>query len=198
MAMDTTPDGASRRDLLRGGAIGVGALVGGVMAAPAISEAAAPGVKLAAASGPGQHFWLAIAGITGAGTAKGFEKQIAVSSFSWGVSVALAAVGQPQGRPTATDFSFQALSSKATPQLLLNAVSGKVAQTAVLTGVRTTARGVAQNYLKITLTHVLVSSLEQGESGGGQPQDAVSLNYQKVTLLLDGVTTTFNFAPSPG
>jgi type VI secretion system secreted protein Hcp len=180
--------GASRRDVLRGGALGMGALVG-AMGVSGVADAATPSVRMAAAASSAQRFFLAIDGVTGPATAKGFEKQIPVHAYSWGVTNTggTGGGGGGAGKSTLLPFSFTASSSLASPQLALLAATEKHAVKAVLRGVKS---GKTTPYLTITLTTVLVSSLQQTESSGGAPLDTVQLKFAKISYAEGGQTMT--------
>ena len=180
-----------RRDVLRGGALG--ALVGAVGTA-GVSEAATPGYQLAATSSATQQFFLAVKGIDGPSTTKGFEKQIPLHAFSWGVTNSAAPVGAGAGKATEAPFAFTSSTSKASPLFAKFVCTGEHIATAVLTGLRRNPAGVLSKYLKLTLAGVIVSSVRLGESGSGAAIDQVSLGYRTVTLVIDGVSMTFDFA----
>ena len=186
-----------RRDVLRGGALGVGALVGAVGMAGA-GEASPPGFQMAASSTASQQFWLAVKGVDGPSTTKGYEKQIPLHSFGWGVDNSAPVAGPGAGKATASPFTFTATSSKASPQLAKLACTGVHISTVVLSGVRRNAAGVMTRYLKLTLTDALVSSLHLGEANAGAPTDHVALLFGGVTFVIDSVSMTFDFASSTG
>ena len=83
--------------------------------------------------------------------------------------------------------------------LMANAVSGMVFKSAVLSA-RKAGKG-QEEYLKITLENVLVTSYQSGGSTAALPVDQFSLNFDKITVMYrvqndDGsvgapVTTTF-------
>jgi type VI secretion system secreted protein Hcp len=187
--------GASRRDVLRGGALGVGALVG-AMGVTGAAEASTPAVRMAAASTPAQRFFLQVDGVDGPATAKGFEKQIPVQAYSWGVTSTGSTTtggGGGAGKTTPGPFVVTIASSIASPPLLLACCTGKHFAKATLRGVRTGAKGKPTQYLTITLTEVLISSLQQSEGSGGAPLDIVSLAFARVTYTESGHTVTFDF-----
>jgi type VI secretion system secreted protein Hcp len=185
---------ASRRDVLRGGAIGMGALVG-AMGVSGAADASAPAVRMAAASTSGQRFFLEVDSISGPATAKGFEHQIPVHSFSWGI--ANSSSGSPgggggAGKVTATPLALTMTSSIASPPLALACATGKHIASATLRGVRKDGKGKSSQYLTIKLTNVIVSSLHQSESSGGAPLDTVQLSFAKVVYTESGHTVTLS------
>lgn len=188
-----THDGASRRDVLRGGsALGMGALVGTMTTG--IADAATPGVTMAATASGAQQFFLAVDGVDGPSTTKGFEKQIPVLSYSWGVSntSTLSSSGGGAGKAVESPFAFTMLANVASPALASLCCTGKHVRTATLHGIRTSGKSRVQ-YLTITLSDVLVSSLHQLESGGHQPVDTVHLLYQSIKYVEELHQMTFSF-----
>ena len=181
-------DATTRRDVLRGSAVGVGALVGGSGAVALAQDSSAAAPAFAAAATGAQHFWLSVTGVSGPSTARGFEGQIPVTSFAVGVDAVSGAGG---GKITPSTFDFTATTSKATPQLLAALVTGANVTKAILTGVRVTSSGASQRYLKITLSNVVVTSLHTIESRDGAPVDHVSLTYNRATVAIDGQAATF-------
>jgi type VI secretion system secreted protein Hcp len=180
--------GTTRRDVLRGGALGVGALGVGAMTgalAPAQADAAATTTE---------EFFLELPGIAGPSTTKGFEKQIPVSSYRWGVSNTSTGGtgGGGAGKAVAGPLVFAMRASKASPAVALLCCTGKHLGTATLHGVRVS--GTNRNeFLTITLTDVLVSSLDQHDSGGARPTETVELTYGAVKYVEDGHSMTFTF-----
>jgi type VI secretion system secreted protein Hcp len=184
--------GASRREVLRGSAIGVGALVGAMGVSANSSEAAAPGYRVEMASSPTQQFYLALTGIDGPATAKGFEKQIPLHSFGFGVTGPASSGGAGVGKSVPENLAFAASTSKASPKLLLTCANGSHITRATLRGVRTTPRG-AQVFLRLDLNEVNVASYTATESGGGAATDHVALAYRSLTYHVDGIVINYDF-----
>ena len=79
-----------------------------------------------------------------------------------------------------SDFTFTARTSKASPQLFMHCAQGKHIKQAFLTARK--AGGSQQEYLKIKLNDVLVSSYAFG--GGeddAEPHDSFSLEFAKIS-----------------
>jgi type VI protein secretion system component Hcp len=184
--------GTSRREVLRGGALGVGALVGAAGASTAVGEAAAPRYQVAMATGATQQFWLAVAGVDGPSTTKGFERQIPLKSFGWGVTGSVSTGGAGAGKAVADNFVFSALSSKASPRLFLLGCTGVHIATVTLRGMRLSA-GTAHQFMRLDLTVATVVSMQTTESGDGAAMDHAAMNYRSAKYTVDGVTTTFDF-----
>jgi len=78
------------------------------------------------------------------------------------------------------DFQFVMKCNTASPKLLKACATGQHIKTALLTCRK--AGKDQQEFLKITLTDVLVSSFQTGGSGNGGlvPTDSIALNYAKI------------------
>jgi type VI secretion system secreted protein Hcp len=106
--------------------------------------------------------------------------EIEIESFSWGVSNSGSAVaGGGGGKAAFQDFSFTTGVSAASPQLFLACASGQHLPQAVL--VARKAGGDQLEFLKVTMSDVLISSYQTGGSGADEvPLDQVSLNFAKI------------------
>ncbi len=108
--------------------------------------------------------------------------EIPVTSFSWGESSG----GTPEGggggagKVHMEAFYFTAVTSKASPKLMLLCANGKHVKSAVLVGRR--AGPANQEYLKITFTDVTISSYQVAGSSNTVPVDEVSLSFAKVAI----------------
>ena len=128
-------------------------------------------------------YFLKLDGITGESADAKHKGEIEVLSFSFAESQVGGSGhggGGGSGRVEMSDFSFTARTSRASPQLFLHCAQGKHIKQAILT-VRKAGQS-QQEYLKIKLNDVLVSSYAlDGEASEGQPQDAFSLNFVKLS-----------------
>lgn len=131
--------------------------------------------------------FLKLDGIDGESTDKGHKNEIEIESFSWGASNSGSAAhgggGGGAGKVSMQDFSFTTRVSRASPQLFLACASGEHIKSALLT-VRK-AGGQQQDFLKVTMSDLLVSSYKaEGSSGGDAdvPVDQVSLNFAKIQV----------------
>ena len=130
-------------------------------------------------------YFLKLDGISGESEDSKHKGEIEVLSFSFGETHSGSAGpggGGGAGKVQMSDFSFTARTSKASPQLFLHCAQGKHIKQALLT-VRK-AGGSQQEYLKIKLNDILVSSYAIGGSEGaaeGEPQDVFSLNFVKLS-----------------
>jgi type VI secretion system secreted protein Hcp len=171
--------GASRRDVLKTGAVGMGALLGAMgMTGTAHAEA----VHVAATqSGPVDYF-LKIEGIDGESTDSTHKGWIQLLSFAWGASnpsnVGSQSSGAGAGRVSLSDFSFTATTSKASPRLFVTCASGTLLPAVQLTA-RRRGRGSVE-FIKLRLTDTLVSSYQTSGAAGAQPVDSVTLGFRQV------------------
>src|SRR5262245_35706568 len=129
-------------------------------------------------------YFLKIEGIEGESSDDKHKGEIDIESFSWGVSnmgTGGHGGGGGAGKATFQDFHFHTHISKASPKLFLACATGEHFKKAVLTCRK--AGKEQQEYLKITLTDVLVSSYQNGGgSGGVLPSDQGALNFAKMEV----------------
>jgi type VI secretion system secreted protein Hcp len=125
--------------------------------------------------------FLKIEGIDGESTDQQHKGEIDVLSWSWGATQAIASGGSgggTTGKVSMQDFHFVSRVNKASPLLFESCASGKHIDTATLSVRKAGDR--AYDYIKITLSSVLVS----GYLPAGAPDDAaseeVSLNFAKI------------------
>ncbi len=150
--------------------------------------------------------FLKIDGIEGESVVKGMERQIEVLSWSWGMTQqgsAHSGTGAGTGKVNVQDLHFTKVVDKGSPLLMKLCCNGKHLKDAVVTMRKAGDNPV--DFVKITLTNVLVSSVSSGgEKEGDQLIESVSLNfsefrYEYKTQTKDGkagpaVTTGFNIA----
>ena len=130
-------------------------------------------------------FLLKIDGIDGESNDAKHKGEIELSSWSYGEQQAgthAAGGGGGAGKVSMQDFRFVTTVNKASPKLFLACASGEHIKKAVL--VCRKAGKDQQEYLKITLSDLLVSSYQTGGPQGGNvlPTDQVSLNYAKIEI----------------
>jgi type VI secretion system secreted protein Hcp len=127
-------------------------------------------------------YFLKIDGIEGESTDDKHKKEIDVQSWSWGETnggTFATGGGGGAGKVQMQDFHFVMRTNKATPKLMLACASGEHIKSAVL--VCRKAGKEQQEYLKITLSDILVSSYQTGGSAGDVvPMDQIALNFAKV------------------
>ena len=127
--------------------------------------------------------FLKIDGIDGESSDAKHKNEVEILSYSWGVTQPASGgpgSGGGAGKVSFEDFHFVANTSKASPQLFLACASGEHFQKAVLT-VRKAGKD-QQEFLKVTLSDVLVTEFKNAGQGGevDVPADQFSLNFVKV------------------
>src|SRR6266480_3476009 len=128
-------------------------------------------------------YFLKIDGIEGESQDDKHEGEIDIESFSWGATqsgtIAVGG-GGGAGKVSMQDFHFAMGVNKATPILFLACAQGDHIKNAILTCRK--AGKEQQEFLKITMSDVLVSSFQTGGSGAGDvvPTDQISLNFAKI------------------
>jgi len=129
--------------------------------------------------------FLKIDGIEGESADDKHANEIELISFNWGMSQASsmhAGTGGGQGKVSVDDLSFVHFLDKASPILIQTCMSGKHIPKDVLTARKAGEKPL--DYLKITMTDVLVSSVSpSGSNGAGQAvMEAVGLSFSKVKV----------------
>lgn len=130
-------------------------------------------------------YFLKVDGIDGESPDHKHKNEIDVESWSWGESNAGSAGhggGGGTGKVSMQDFHFVMKVNKSTPKLLLACASGQHIKKATLTCRK--AGKDQQEYLKVEMTDILVSSYQTGgsASGDGVPMDQISLNFTKIEM----------------
>jgi type VI secretion system secreted protein Hcp len=128
-------------------------------------------------------YFLKIEGVQGESADDKHKNEIDVESWSWGETNAgssSAGGGGGAGKVSMQDFNFVMKMNKATPKLMLACASGEHIKKAEL--VCRKAGKEQQEYLKIVLSDVLVSSYQTGGSAGSSvvPMEQISLNFSKI------------------
>ena len=130
-------------------------------------------------------YFLKIDGVPGESTDDKHKGEIDVESFSWGETQSGTSGhggGGGAGKVSAQDFHFVKKMDKASPVLMIGCATGTHYKTAILTARK--AGGGQQEYLKITMEEVLISSYQTGGSGSSDvvPMDQISLNFAKLEI----------------
>ena len=128
-------------------------------------------------------YFLKIDGIEGESTDSKHKGEIDIQSFSFGVSQlgshAGGGGGGGSGKASFQDLHFTTNVSKASPKLMLACATGEHIKKAVLT-VRKAGTD-QQEYMKVTLEELLVSSYQDGgHEGSVFPSDQFALNFAKI------------------
>ncbi len=136
--------------------------------------------------GGGGRTFLKLDGIDGESTDKQHKGEIEISSFSIGTSAPRSTgSGAGAGKVSFSSFTITKSIDKASPQLFKAAATGKHFNKATVEFVRKAGRG-QQEYLEYKLTNVLVSSIQDGTSGGGRPTEQISFNFAKIEEVFLG------------
>ena len=151
-----------------------------------------------------------IAGIDGESQDEQHKGEIDVLSWSWGMNGASLRASptnpsQPVGplaRACTHEFTITKQVDRASPSLFASAATGTSIPTAVIT-VRKAGRG-QQEFMTVTLSNVVVSSVAQaGASGDQGPTESVTFNFSSVLIVYtpqnaDGSAGDPIKAPVPG
>lgn len=143
-------------------------------------------------------FFLKIDGIDGESTDDKHKGELEIQSWSWGatnMATMGAGGGGGGGKADFSDITISKFADKSTPKLLNAVATGQHIKSMIL--VCRKAGGDKQEYLKVTLSDVLISSYHSSASGGSSPipNESISLNYgviqyeykpQKTDGSLDG------------
>jgi type VI secretion system secreted protein Hcp len=130
-------------------------------------------------------YFLKLDGIDGESQDDKHKNEIEIESFSWGATnsgTAGRGSGSGAGKVQHQDLVINKSLDKASPNLYINCCTGTHIKTATLTARK--AGGGQQEYLKITLEEVLISSYQHsGANGSGTvPSEQVTLNFSKMEL----------------
>jgi type VI secretion system secreted protein Hcp len=115
-------------------------------------------------------------GVDGESTHKDHKGEIQVMSWSWGVSNASSATaggGSGKGKAQAHDFNIVHSYDKASPVLAKACAGGKHFKSAVLTA-RKAGEG-QQDFLKVTMKEVFITSITPGGASGGEITESVTM-----------------------
>lgn len=154
-------------------ALAVSGLAAVWMVLPGATEKAVPTASSAAVD-----YFLKIEGVDGESTDDRHKGEIEIESFSWGVSnPSSVGGGGGAGKVQFQDFHFTTNMSKASPKLMLGTATGEHFKNAVLVGVKP---GTQQEFFKIKLENVMVTSYNSAGNQGSVPTDSFSLNFTKI------------------
>ncbi len=127
------------------------------------------------------------------------KDEIDVLAWSWGLSnsgTAHTGGGAGAGKANVQDLAFTKYVDKSTPTLLLYTINGKHLADATL--VLRKAGEKPLEYLKITMTDVLITSVSTGGAGGeDRLTENVTLNFAKVKVDYVEQTATGGTGATP-
>ncbi|WAC71403.1 type VI secretion system tube protein Hcp [Roseateles sp. SL47] len=124
---------------------------------------------------------LKLAGVDGESTHKDHKGEIDLLAWSWDCrqdSTAGSGGGSGKGKAIPGQLVFAHFYDKASPVLAKACASGKHFDSAVIT-CRKAGEG-QQDFLKVTLKQVLVTSVSPSASSGGDISESVSLSYADI------------------
>jgi type VI secretion system secreted protein Hcp len=128
--------------------------------------------------------FLKLGNLKGESQVKGFEDQIQVLAWSWGLSqtgTTHHGTGGGAGKVNVQDLSFTHFVDTATPPMILACCKGTHFEEATLTMRK--AGGEALPYLIVKLKDIIVTSVSGGGSGGEDQQtENVTLNFAAFEL----------------
>ena len=130
-------------------------------------------------------YFLKLEGVDGESTDATHKGEIDLESFSWGVTNSGSHAyggGGGAGKSVFNDFHFVMKVGKASPKLMLACATGEHIKKATLTCRK--AGKTPQEFFKITMFDLLVSSFQNGGSSHGDvvPMEQISLNYSKIEV----------------
>ena len=157
-----------------------------VTAAAVVSVPSSP-VEAPVALAASVDYFLKIEGVDGESSDDRNKGSIEIQSWSWGatnpgisMSGASGGGGGGAGKVSIQDFHFKKSVDKSSPIIMLMAATGEHIKKATLT-VR--KAGSKQNeFYKVTLEDVLISSYAANGDQGSVPMDSFSLNFAKITV----------------
>ncbi len=125
--------------------------------------------------------FLKLDGIKGESHDAKHKGSIAIESFQWGLEQAGTmgrGGGGGAGKVSFNDISIQKFADSSTPALMQACAGGTHIKTGVLT-VRK-AGGEQEEYYKISLNQILVSSIHNNGAQGGDLVETVTLNFDEI------------------
>jgi type VI secretion system secreted protein Hcp len=131
-------------------------------------------------------YFLKLDGVKGEASDSKHKEEIELESFSWGETNSGSAghgSGAGAGKVAMQDFHFVKKVDKASPVLFVRCASGEHIKEAILTARK--AGKDQQDYFKVTMSDLLVSSYQVGGSAGSDivPTEQVSLNFSKIQFF---------------
>lgn len=119
-------------------------------------------------------------GVEGEATHVDHKGEVEVLSWSWGVSNhgSSSGGGSGKGKAEPGEFTFMHLYDKASPVLAKKCTQGVHFPTVTVTSRK--AGDKQQDFLKITLKEVFISSVSPSGSSGGDIAESVSMSYGSI------------------
>lgn len=128
-------------------------------------------------------FFLKIDGIEGESTDDKHKGELEIQAWHWGAvnqGTFGAGGGGGAGKAEFSDINISKFADKSTPLLLKAVATGQHIKQMIL--VCRKAGGDKQEYLKLTLEDVMISSYHSSAAGGSSPipNESIDLNYAKI------------------
>ncbi|QNP49153.1 Hcp family type VI secretion system effector [Diaphorobacter aerolatus] len=126
-------------------------------------------------------FHIKLDGVSGESTHKNHKDEIEILSWSWGVvnaSGSGSGGGSGKGKATPQELTFMHKYDKASPVLAQKCADGKHFKDLVLT-CRKSGDG-QQEFLKVSLKEVFISTVQINGSQGGDLLEAVSVSFKDI------------------
>ncbi len=142
--------------------------------------------------------FLKLDGIKGESKDHKHKDEIHIESFSWGLAqqgTGGTAGGSAAGKVSVHDLSITKVVDIATPGLLLHCCNGKHIKEGLITVRKAGEKPV--EYLKIKLTDILVSSVQEAGHGGAILSESLSLNFSKFFVAYQEQAADGSAAGSP-
>lgn len=129
--------------------------------------------------------YLKLDGVEGESQKEGHTKEIELKAWSWGGQNSGSFAhgsGGGTGKFSASDFSIQAETSKASSKLIQACTKGTHIDKGILSVRKSGGDTKPYDFLKVTFEHCLVSSYQVGGSEGSEYMvDSFSINFSKIT-----------------
>jgi type VI secretion system secreted protein Hcp len=157
---------------------------------PLVPVGATPGVV------SGYEIHLDLASIQGESLSAAHPNEIELTSFSWGVSnspVNTSTGLVKGGKVSMTEVTVTKFIDKASVQLLKASATGQILKTAKITWSKSTGGKKPEDFITITLTGVLISSVQQTSS-----RESEGMGTEKVTLSFDKVNVDYKVQDKTG
>lgn len=127
--------------------------------------------------------YLKLSGIEGTSSSDDHQGEFEILSWSFGASNPMTSrrfgSGGGAGKVTMEEFRFVDATNSASPELAAALIAGKRIPTAVLS-VTKPADGGRQDYLKVTLSDILISSYQVQGAEDESPKEEVSFDYSRI------------------
>ena len=145
-------------------------------------------------------FVLKIDGINGESSRKGYEKQIDVYSWSWGMDQTGSfhiGSGGAAGKVTIQDLEVTKYVDVSTPDLMVNCAKGQHIKSVTLSCLKA-GGNESLPYIVIKLTDVIVTSVQPvGQPGAERIMERVRLNFAKCELTYTQQSATGGTEAAP-